>query len=229
MQILNTTVYNTLDIRALFDAVRPLCRKGQIAHRAKYPVSNTGPLPLPQKLPQKLRIGYFNRTNRTKRKDISPRGENWCSFQGTFRFGVDGPRIGIPKPMALPLNAMQILALAATDDENKRLLPSEVLVDLLRLCARALKGVPDQEEIEALSKTLKVRYSHKEDRAAIKEQKRLNFENSLKQAKKRVVWTALDVESLEVKIRIAREREIAAQERLARLEAKKGTMRCLTN
>jgi hypothetical protein len=239
MQISNETVYRSEDIEAVFATLLHVAhnrltirRNEQLQCYQGQPNRYVPPAPTLRPLPDKLRIGYYARPKDgvTKRGRPAP-----YVSPGRSRYGWrtdEGQRIGIVRSQHLPLNAMEVIARAAADDEQ-RVLPEEVMRDLIRALCRyvASPSILEKEDFAVILEKHQVRYATKLSAAAKAARKRsqeINSQRTLDNARRNVGWKRGAVASLEKRLDEARLELEKAEERYARLRAEQdGRMSCL--
>lgn len=236
LKILNETVYDTDDLEqvVLHTQRKAFERAVQNAKNYNANRATTGsgypPTPVPtapDPLPEQIRFGYYNNP---KGEDHQPKGRQqiatvdvcYVSSRGRYWRRGDVFRIGIAPPTKLPLNAMQVIALAASD-KDQRTLPNQVLVDLVVVLMRALfRGCASREEDEAwlLTGCPTVRYGFQTDRSSAKESKAVAREANLQRARQNIKWSEERLARLKESLAEEEEKLAKLKARLAKLEGR---------
>jgi hypothetical protein len=211
MEILNETVYDSGDLERFLVWVGDVCFEAQKGRKWGYDE--------PRPLPEKLRIGYYNQTDRED-------GEvRWSSLTGGWRVKVK--RLGIVRPTKLPLVAMEVIARAA-GDKDQRTLPREVMLCLAQRAADALGYSYRNDPDDLIDRAPVIRYDHKADRESAKAAKALAREQSIARLHDKIRWTQHDIDRLEVKLREANTKLFKAKARLHKLLKGKRRMEVTT-
>lgn len=219
MEILNETVYDSGDIERFMLWVSETTHahlKADFERRKQEAAKRNGTFygrcTVLKALPEKIRLGYYTQKP-TKDGDIY-----WSSCSGGYRKVT---RIGIVRPAKLDLCAMEVIARAVAD-KDQRVLPATVTTCLARRIGQMLYGwaarwIPWKDLVDQAPT---VRYGHKVDRKSVKKSKAIAKAESLKSAEAAVRNTQYEIRELQKKLRDANTRLFKAQARLNKLKAK---------
>jgi hypothetical protein len=236
MEVLNETVYDSDDLEKVVLHAQKKAYERAVAHAIQYNAQQTSAsyrqaVPnAPQPLPNQVRFGYYNNPKGDDTGGSGPQQDAtvdvlYVSSRGR-RYGRGGIcRIGIAPPTKLPLNAMQVLALAASDKEQ-RTLPRQVLGDLVIVLMRTLfhgyaARTDEQEEKWLLNGCPPVRYGFKPDRASAKKSKDLASSDRTERLHQQIKYTEARIERLGKEQTEEQEKLEKLRLRLNKLEAKK--------
>jgi hypothetical protein len=222
MEILNETVYDSNDLHKVIVYARDWAHRSALDwHRTRpiYAGVPPSPPPQPKPLPAKIRFGYY-----AGKKNTGGSGGDSMSYvyrSGTgYRSSGQVARIGIVRPTDLPLEAMEVVALAAAD-KSKRTLPNVVMHQLVLVLVRSLfEGLfGDDKEVD-YSECMVVHYDHRPDQRSSKESRELARAERLRRAEREVAYLESHIVHLKTKLTKAEEKIIKSRERLDRLKAK---------
>lgn len=212
MEILNETVYDSGDLERFILWVRDQCHVLE-NERLK---QNGGSPREPRKLPEKLRVGYYNQSPRED-------GEvHWTSLTGRWD---QVNRLGIIRHTKLPLVAMEVIAREASD-KDQRTLPREVVVCLL-LKVSSMFGYwrsASSSLLEAVDQAPAIRYQWRADRKSAKAAKALADQQRAERLTQKIGWINRDIKRLEDKLREANTKLFKAKARLHKLTKGKQKM-----
>jgi hypothetical protein len=222
MKILNETVFDSDDICAIVIWARDVAHKIRCERSLKnWHQYNKGRTPYtqptPRQLPETLRIGYYSVPK--LQADEEPR---WASITGKYNATK---RIGIARPTKFPLVAMEIIALAASD-KDQRIVPGAVMDFLLGRLLTMFGIYQVKDEIgKYVADMPQIRYDHKPNKASKKAAQKLAAEERAQSLTKRIGWARQDVAQAEEKLQDARIKLNKLLDRQAKLEGKQHAIR----
>jgi hypothetical protein len=227
MEVLNETVYDSDDLAKVVEHAR---KKVQDYNDKMRQARNWGAQAVPP-APEKIRFGYYNNPKgdeeRQGRRSTTTRDVGYVSFQGSYYRGDTPVRIGLPPATKLPLPEMLVIALAASD-KDQRTLPDRVMLDLILVLIRGVFHgyVQRDEETDAwlIEGCPSVRYGFEADPTSAAESRDLAAEHTIERLRRRIKWAEESLVKLEKKQVEEREKLEKMRARLAKLENKQKGM-----